>query len=175
MASLHQIHCGDVSCKLFQRVRGSPTTSVMRADELPVSYVLTVPATNISGNLRKLPATKGFWRIIKTKMVIPVYLDHIKRLTIEGVSQWDAVPNTSPGYPQVKYWRNVSPSSNRSLCLWVLLYETNSQTPYISRVVDEAKCIVVTRVCVCVCLSVCLSVHGRMPILLHGPWCNVGE
>ena len=32
-------------------------------------------------------------------------------------------------------------------------------------VVDDAKCIVVTRVC----LSVCLSVRGRTPTLLHGP------
>jgi len=35
-------------------------------------------------------------------------------------------------------------------------------------VVDHQKCIVVTRVCVCV-LSVCLSVRGRIPTLLHGP------
>ena len=42
-------------------------------------------------------------------------------------------------------------------------------------VVDDAKCIVVTPVCVCVCvcLSVCVSVRGRMPTLLHGPACNV--
>jgi len=38
-------------------------------------------------------------------------------------------------------------------------------------VVDDAKCIVVTRVCV----SVCLSVRGRMPTLLHGPGCNLGN
>ena len=38
-------------------------------------------------------------------------------------------------------------------------------------VVDDAKCIVVTRVCV----PVCLSVRGRMPTLLHGPGCNLGE
>ena len=37
-------------------------------------------------------------------------------------------------------------------------------------VVDDAKCIVVTRVCV----SVCLSVRGRTPTLLHGPGCNLG-
>jgi len=36
-------------------------------------------------------------------------------------------------------------------------------------VVDDAKGIVVTRVCVCV------SVRGRMPTLLHGPGCNLGE
>ena len=35
----------------------------------------------------------------------------------------------------------------------------------------RVKCIVVTRVCVCVCLSV----RGRMPTLLHGPGCNLGE
>jgi len=37
-------------------------------------------------------------------------------------------------------------------------------------VVDDAKCIVVTRVCV----SVCVSVRGRTPTLLHGPGCNLG-
>jgi len=42
-------------------------------------------------------------------------------------------------------------------------------------VVDDAKCIVSTHICVCVCLSVCLSVCGRMPTLLHGPGCNFGE
>ena len=30
-------------------------------------------------------------------------------------------------------------------------------------------------VCVCVCLSVCLSVRGRMPTVLHGPGCNLGQ
>jgi len=25
------------------------------------------------------------------------------------------------------------------------------------------------------CVSVCLSVRGRMPTLLHGPGCNLGE
>jgi len=38
-------------------------------------------------------------------------------------------------------------------------------------VVDYAKCIVVT----CFCVSVCVSVRGRMPTLLHGPGCNLGE
>ena len=36
---------------------------------------------------------------------------------------------------------------------------------------DNAKCIVVTRVC----LSVCLSVRNRTPTLLHGPGCNLGR
>ena len=30
-------------------------------------------------------------------------------------------------------------------------------------------------VCVCVCVSVCLSVRGRMPTVLHGPRCNLGQ
>ena len=29
--------------------------------------------------------------------------------------------------------------------------------------------------CLSVCLSVCVSVRGRMPTLLHGPGCNLGE
>jgi len=42
------------------------------------------------------------------------------------------------------------------------------QCSYILRaVVDDTKCIVVTRVCLC--MSVCLSVRGRTPTLLHGP------
>jgi len=36
--------------------------------------------------------------------------------------------------------------------------------------VHDAKCIVVTRVC----LSVCVPVGGCMPTLLHGPGCNLG-
>jgi len=30
-------------------------------------------------------------------------------------------------------------------------------------------------VCVCVGLCVCVTVRGRMPTLLHGPGCNLGE
>ena len=36
-------------------------------------------------------------------------------------------------------------------------------------VIDNAKCILVTHVCVCV------SVCNRMPALLHGPGCNLGS
>ena len=39
----------------------------------------------------------------------------------------------------------------------VLIALHTSHARYISRVVDDAKCILVTRVCVSVCLSVCLS------------------
>jgi len=42
-------------------------------------------------------------------------------------------------------------------------------------VVDDAKCIVVTSVCVFVCVSVCLSVRGCIPTLLHGPECNLED
>jgi len=48
-------------------------------------------------------------------------------------------------------------------CLYCLLH-----FPW---VVDDAKCIVVIRLCV----SVCVSVRGRMPTLLHGSGCNFGE
>ena len=41
-------------------------------------------------------------------------------------------------------------------------------------VVDDAKCIVVTAVCVLyVCLSVCPSPHSHT--ILHGPGCNLGQ
>jgi len=36
--------------------------------------------------------------------------------------------------------------------------------------VDDAKCAVVTRVCVCVSVPV----RGRTPTLLHGPGCYLG-
>jgi len=42
---------------------------------------------------------------------------------------------------------------------------------HFARVVDYAKCIVVTRVCV----SVCVPVRGRAPTLLHGPGLNWGR
>jgi len=54
------------------------------------------------------------------------------------------------------------------------LYKCCIITFRVSRI-DDAKCIVVTRLCVSVCLSVCLSVRGRMPTLLHGPGCNLWE
>ena len=43
--------------------------------------------------------------------------------------------------------------------------------------IDHAKCTLVTcvSVCVCVCVCVCLAVGRRMPTLLHGPGCNLGE
>jgi len=37
--------------------------------------------------------------------------------------------------------------------------------------IDDAKCILVTAVCV----SVCVTVPRRIPTLLHGPGCNLGN
>ena len=48
--------------------------------------------------------------------------------------------------------------------------QTDSYLPallHFTRVTDNAKCIVVTRIRVSIC--------GRMPTLLHGPWCNLEE
>ena len=56
--------------------------------------------------------------------------------------------------------------------------ERGSTLLHFAWVVDDAKCIVVTRacvsVCLCVCVSVCLSVRGRSPTLLHESGCNLG-
>jgi len=43
--------------------------------------------------------------------------------------------------------------------------------------IADAKYILVTAVCVCVpvCVSLCLSVLRRIPTLLYGPGCNLGE
>jgi len=54
---------------------------------------------------------------------------------------------------------NPAQSVNHVQCKYNLLH--------FAWVVDDAKCTVVTRVCVC------LSVLGRMPTLLHGPGCNL--
>jgi len=57
--------------------------------------------------------------------------------------------------------------------VWNLLHAARFSLHF-AWVVDDAKCILVTRVCLCVCLSVCLSVH-RIPTLLHRPGCKLGE
>jgi len=50
---------------------------------------------------------------------------------------------------------------------------------YFVWVIDDTKCIYVTRVCLSVSLSVCVcvsvSVRLHMPTLLHGPGCNLGK
>ena len=50
---------------------------------------------------------------------------------------------------------------------FIFLY-TNVRFVYDVRVVDDAICMLVTRVCVCVC-------PRRMPALLHAPGCNLVE
>jgi len=37
------------------------------------------------------------------------------------------------------------------------------------------NCIMAMAVCVKAYLSVCLSVPRRIPTVLHGPWCNLGN
>ena len=60
-------------------------------------------------------------------------------------------------------------------CITIHYADTTCPYHYILRVVDDAKCIVFTRVyvSVCVCVSVCLPVRGRTPTLLHVPGCNL--
>ena len=62
------------------------------------------------------------------------------------------------------YTMKVNDQNNR-------LHHWSAASLHFARVVDDVKCIVVTRVCV----SVCLFVRGRMPTVLHGPGCNLGE
>ena len=50
-------------------------------------------------------------------------------------------------------------------CTWVFTFR-------VSRRPREMYC---GHARLCVCLSVCVSVHGRIPTLLHGPGCNLGE
>jgi len=46
--------------------------------------------------------------------------------------------------------------------------QSHTSSLHFAWVVDDAKCIVATRVYLCVCVSLCLSVRGRTPTLLHG-------
>jgi len=48
------------------------------------------------------------------------------------------------------------------MMIWHVRLRSSDELLHFVWVVDDAKCIVITRVCVCVCLSVCLSVRGRM-------------
>jgi len=73
------------------------------------------------------------------------------------------------------YYANDHKRSERNWTVEVVTIYTLSTYSYVLEyllhfawVVDDAKCIVLTRACVSV-VSVCLSVRGRMPTLLHGP------
>jgi len=52
---------------------------------------------------------------------------------------------------------------------------------HFERVIDDVKCILVSRVCVCVCAWMChlqlvrVLVPRRIPTLLHRPGCNLAE
>jgi len=93
---------------------------------------------------------------------------------------------------RVTYWRwrlgaatlrlgsLIDDSTPRALTTWTwFITETscndvqfnvaNNILLHFAWVVDDAKFIVVTRVCVCVCLSAAACPH------LHGPGCNLGE
>ena len=74
-----------------------------------------------------------------------------------------------------EWWRSIVNVMSTYVCVSVcprayLRSHTRDlyQFLHFARVVDDAKCIVVTRV------YVCLSVRGRTPTLLHGPGCNLG-
>ena len=64
-----------------------------------------------------------------------------------------------------------APDANERWILWLVL----NLLLHFAWVVDEAKCILVTRSCMCMCLCAYLSVRYRMPTLLHGPRCNMGN
>jgi len=46
---------------------------------------------------------------------------------------------------------------------------------HFARVVDDAKCIVVTRICLCVSVCLCDCPWPYTPTLLHGPGRNLGR
>ena len=62
-----------------------------------------------------------------------------------------------------KLFRSTAPQKAKACCL---------VTFRVSRRRREMYC---GHARLCVCLSVCVSVRGRMPTLLHGPECNLGN
>ena len=78
------------------------------------------------------------------------------------------------------YWMGTESWCRRSDVLTVMNHLVDPERMrsrewlHFAWVIDNAKCIVVTCICLCVCLSVCVSVCGRMPTLLHGPGCSLG-
>jgi len=67
--------------------------------------------------------------------------------------------------------KGAQPSPIFGPCLLWPISATVEHLLHFAWVVDDAKCILVTRVCV----SVCLSVSRRIPTLLHRPGCNLGN
>jgi len=96
-------------------------------------------------------------------------------------STWSTVVVPSALHVSIDWWSRLSNCLHSAVggralpVTGPILLRTISRAIWLhfAWVVDDAKCIVVTRVCVCV--SVCLSVRGRMPTLLHGPGCNLAE
>jgi len=86
----------------------------------------------------------------------------LKDLLLVSLAKWRDVDWRRWVYIAARclYARNV-------ICCILLL---NTLLLHFAWDVAEAKCIVVTAVCVCVCLSV----PRRIPTLLHGPGCNLG-
>ena len=74
---------------------------------------------------------------------------------------WKTETELSDGFRQTPQVIVVSPADVFVLTQLLL---------HFARVVDDAKCILVTAVCV----SVCVSVPRHMPTLLHRPRCNLG-
>ena len=83
------------------------------------------------------------------------------RLKVISNQRWDVFPDTM----YIVGDRAFSVVAART---WNGLIPRHDTSAISISVVDDAECIVVTRVCV----SVCVSVHGRMPTVLHGPGCN---
>ena len=106
------------------------------------------------------------------------------RMRFSGERQWTVSDTTSPlksaGVQSGPLQRDAkqqvqSPHANAATCLHCgeILNDDEFITFRVSRRRREIYRGHARLVCVCLC--VCLSVHGRMPTLLHGPGCNLGE
>jgi len=74
----------------------------------------------------------------------------------------------------VHEWLSTCQQTSEANKMWLKAWMINIDLLHFAWVVDDATCILVTRLCVCP-LSVCLSVLRRIPALLHGRGCNMGN
>ena len=86
-----------------------------------------------------------------------------RRIKLKGSVVWNNLPN---------YINNIGSINKFKSELNCICNKTGHRNScYISRESKTTRNVLWSRVCV----SVCVSVRGRMPTLLHGPGCNLGE
>jgi len=128
----------------------------------------------LAASARARVVQSASWRIRELSsychhVVLPchIWCIHVMWHVVRSDSQWDQ--DSMLSYVAAVYW-----SSRRCCLVWFTRWRHQLAPVWLCLLqfacgVAEAKCIVATAVCVC------LSVPRRIPTLLHGPGCNLGE